>query len=165
MVDHEYPYLEKPAILEYPTETWAAQDMRKADVFLLAAGHASGDERRRFLQGAARFFEYSVRTLHEMPTRTLTRPLVLMLSNGYLYLSPDAAGNVDVARGGRGAGGAANRATFYAAKPRSNSVKSESVNRSDSAEAFCRTCSGEPDSGMEMTCPLRIVQARATAAG
>ena len=29
MVDHEYPYLEKPAILEYPTETWAAQDMRK----------------------------------------------------------------------------------------------------------------------------------------
>jgi hypothetical protein len=91
MVDHEYPYLEKPAILEYPTETWAAQDMRKSDVFLFAAGHACGDERQRFLHGATRFFEYSVRTLHQMPTRTLTRPLVLMLSNGYLHLSPDAS--------------------------------------------------------------------------
>ena len=29
MVDSEYPYLEKPEILEYPTETWAAQDMRR----------------------------------------------------------------------------------------------------------------------------------------
>ena len=91
MVDHEYPYLEKPAILEYPTETWAAQDMRKCDVFLFAAGHACGDDRRRFLEGAARFFEYSVSTLHELPTRTLARPLVLMLTNGYLHLSPDAS--------------------------------------------------------------------------
>jgi hypothetical protein len=91
MVDHEYPYLEKPAILEYPTETWAAQDMRKCDVFLFAAGHACGEDRRRFLDGASRFFEYSVSTLHELPTRTLARPLVLMLTNGYLHLSPDAA--------------------------------------------------------------------------
>jgi hypothetical protein len=60
-------------------------------VFLFAAGLASGDERERFRQAAARFFEYSVRTLLEMPTRTLARPLVLMLSNGYLHLSPDAS--------------------------------------------------------------------------
>ena len=29
MADHEYPYLDKPEILEFPTETWAAQDIRK----------------------------------------------------------------------------------------------------------------------------------------
>ena len=91
MVENEYPYLDKPEILEYPTETWAAQDMRKCDVMLFAAGHASGDERLQFLQTAARFHEYSVTTLLQMPSRTLARPLVLMLSNGYLFMSPDAA--------------------------------------------------------------------------
>ncbi len=91
MVEHEYPYLDKPQILEYPTETWAAQDMRKCDVMLFAAAHASGDERLQFLNTAARFHEYSVSTLQAMPSRALARPLVLMLSNGYLYLSSDAA--------------------------------------------------------------------------
>src|SRR5262249_19709435 len=49
MTEHEYPYLDKPEKLEYPTETWAAQDMRKSEVFKYAAKHASGDERDRFL--------------------------------------------------------------------------------------------------------------------
>jgi hypothetical protein len=31
MAEHEYPYLEKPEILEYPTETWGP-DIRKSDV-------------------------------------------------------------------------------------------------------------------------------------
>ncbi len=91
MIANEYPYLDKPRMLEYPTETWAAQDMRKCDVLLVAAGHVSGDERRMFLSTAARFFEYSVTTLLSMPARTLARPLVLMLTNGYQYLSPDAS--------------------------------------------------------------------------
>ena len=34
--DHERPYLDQPERLEYPTETWAAQDMRKSEVFKLA---------------------------------------------------------------------------------------------------------------------------------
>ncbi|MFA5911166.1 MAG: hypothetical protein WC815_20515 [Vicinamibacterales bacterium] len=91
MAEHEYPYLDRPEILEYPTETWAAQDMRKCDVFLFAAGHTSGRERDRFIERAGFFFDYSVSTLLRMPTHTLTRPLVLMLSNGYLHLSPHAA--------------------------------------------------------------------------
>ena len=33
MAVHEYPYLDKPEKLEFPTETWAAQDIRKSDVF------------------------------------------------------------------------------------------------------------------------------------
>ncbi len=36
MAEHEYPYLDRPEILEYPTETWPAQDMRKSEVFDLA---------------------------------------------------------------------------------------------------------------------------------
>lgn len=91
MVAHERPYLDEPGILEYPTETWPAQDMRKCEVMLYAAGHAPQEERSAFLQCAARFFDYSVTTLLDSPTRTLARPTVLMLSNGYLYLTKHAA--------------------------------------------------------------------------
>jgi hypothetical protein len=83
MAAHERPYLDKPDVLEFPTETWAAQDMRKADVFLWAAQHASGDERAGFLERAQFFFDYSVNTLTASPTGHFTRPVVLLLSNGW----------------------------------------------------------------------------------
>jgi hypothetical protein len=82
MAGHERPYLDHPEILEYPNETWAAQDMRKADVFCWAARYAPSDERARFLERADFFFDYAVSTLTTMPTRTLARPMVLLLSNG-----------------------------------------------------------------------------------
>jgi hypothetical protein len=85
MAGHEYPYLSKPEILEYPTETWAAQDIRKSDVFLFAAAHTQGDERARFLERADFFFDSSLNTLLESATRALTRPVVLLLSNGVMY--------------------------------------------------------------------------------
>ncbi len=83
MAEHEYPYLDKPEILEYPTETWAAQDMRKSEVFEAAARVAdSHEERARFLERSRFFFEASTTTLAGMPTRSLARPVVLLLSNG-----------------------------------------------------------------------------------
>ncbi len=94
MADHEYPYLDKPEILECPTETWAAQDMRKSEVFEAAAQVAdTAEERQRFLERSRFFFEYSTTTLAKMPTRSLARPVVLLLSNGlaraYSELNPD----------------------------------------------------------------------------
>jgi hypothetical protein len=85
MAEHEYPYLDKPEILEYPTETWPAQDMRKSEVFKIAARHASGAERDRFLERAEFFFRYVTSTLAGMKTRTLCRPVVLLLSNGFMH--------------------------------------------------------------------------------
>jgi hypothetical protein len=85
MADHEYPYLEKPEILEYPTETWAAQDMRKSEIFWYAWLHADEPERERFRERARFFFNYSLRTLENMPTRHLCRPVVLLLSHGYRH--------------------------------------------------------------------------------
>ncbi len=82
---HEYPYLEKPQLLEYPTETWAAQDVRKSEVFSYAAVHASlAQEQQVFRERAAFFFETSTATLLRMASRTLARPVVIMLSNGRL---------------------------------------------------------------------------------
>lgn len=85
MAEHEYPYLEKPQILEYPTETWAAQDMRKSEVFKYAAKHAEGPEREQFWDRAVFFFDYATRTLSTMPTRSLARPVALLLSYGWMH--------------------------------------------------------------------------------
>ncbi len=82
MADHERPYLERPDLLEFPTETWAAQDIRKSEIFDYAARHAPPDEAARFTERAQFFYRYSVDTLATMPTRTLARPVVLMLVHG-----------------------------------------------------------------------------------
>ena len=84
MADHERAYLEHPAGLEYPTETWAAQDIRKAAVFEFAARYADdATERARFLARATHFFEYSTKTLVQASTGRLVRPLVLLLAYGF----------------------------------------------------------------------------------
>jgi hypothetical protein len=85
MAEHEYPYLEKPEILEYPTETWAAQDVRKSEVFAFAARHANGAVRERFLGRSSFFFDTSLATLAASPTRSLARPVVLLLSYGHSH--------------------------------------------------------------------------------
>jgi hypothetical protein len=85
MAEHERPFLDHPEQLEFPTETWAAQDIRKSDVFLHAAQHADGEERERFLERGEFFFQYAVTKLASMPTHTFARPVVLLLSNGMLH--------------------------------------------------------------------------------
>lgn len=82
MAVHERPYLERRHLLEYPTETWVAQDFRKADAFFWAACHASGQERDTFLQQARRYFDYATTTLPTMQGYWYTRPLVLTLTQG-----------------------------------------------------------------------------------
>jgi hypothetical protein len=93
MADHEYPYLEKPEILEFPTETWAAQDIRKSDVFNFAACHSTDScQRGRFRERAKFFFDYSTRTLREMPTHSLARPIVVLLNSGFIESHIDLHG-------------------------------------------------------------------------
>ena len=84
MAENERPYLDHPEKLEYPNETWAAQDLRKAAVFALAARHMAGAERKRLLERASGFFRYAISTLDAHVTRTLTRPQVLLMTNGYM---------------------------------------------------------------------------------
>jgi hypothetical protein len=86
MAQHERPYLDHPEKLEYPTETWAAQDVRKSDVFSFAAQHAEPPERDRFIERARFFFDYSMTRLLDEKTRAFARPVVLLLSNGLMQL-------------------------------------------------------------------------------
>lgn len=85
MAANEYPFLEKPEILEYPTETWAAQDMRKSEVFKFAAVHAGNPQKReQYLERSGFFHDQSVNRLSSLPTRGFCRPVVLMLSYGWM---------------------------------------------------------------------------------
>ena len=95
MCEHEYPYLDRPEILEYPTETWSAQDVRKSDVFALAALCSAGEQRAAFLRHSRRFADDVLTRLPAMPTHKYTRPMVLLLTRGYvlpwLEHHPDAS--------------------------------------------------------------------------
>jgi hypothetical protein len=84
MCANERPYLDRPEQLEFPTETWAAQDLRKAAVFEFAARHTRDDAARAsFLARADGFVDYAVSTLLQAPTGRLTRPLILLLAYGF----------------------------------------------------------------------------------
>jgi hypothetical protein len=85
MSAHERPILDTPEKLEYPTETWAAPDIRKAAVFEFAARHTRDDgARAELLARADSFVDYAIATLLQAPTGRLTRPLVVLLAYGFM---------------------------------------------------------------------------------
>ncbi len=84
MSEHERPTLSEPDQLQYPTETWAAQDMRKWHVLEHASRYASDETSRSKMQKKADFFyNYVVQHLNQSPTKTLCRPVVLMHNFGW----------------------------------------------------------------------------------
>ncbi|HEX9080534.1 MAG TPA: hypothetical protein VF795_13145, partial [Desulfuromonadaceae bacterium] len=84
MLRHEYPYLDKPEILEYPNETWPAQDLRKSVIFYHAARFCGQGDREPFLEAARFFFAAARDELERHPTSSFTRPMALMLQNGWV---------------------------------------------------------------------------------
>jgi len=85
MAKHEYPYLDKPEVLEYPNETWVAQDLRKSVIYYQAAHYADTHEQTAlFLQKASFFYQYAANELTQHGTSRLTRPATLMLQNGWV---------------------------------------------------------------------------------
>jgi hypothetical protein len=85
MLDHEVPYKSVLHKVEIPTETWPAQDIRKATVFHWAAKHSSGPRREQFRRKASFFFNASVTDLLSFPTHRLTRPIVILLGHTYIH--------------------------------------------------------------------------------
>ncbi len=101
MAKHERPYLDRADLLEYPTETWPAQDIRKSEVFDAAARHADAQDRERFVERAEFFFNYCTSTLLSMPTRSLARPVVLLIAHGHRRAHARSQG-IDAAPAPRG---------------------------------------------------------------
>ena len=84
MLQHEYPYLEKPELIEYPNETWPAQDLRKSVILFHASCHAAADKQQAFLEKARFFFRAAQNELMRHPTRSFTRPIALILQNDWV---------------------------------------------------------------------------------
>jgi hypothetical protein len=84
MLKHERPILDTPEKLQYPTETWAAQDIRKWHVLAYAAKWAANDQEQQALMDRAEFFfHYCMETLDSFSTKSLCRPVVLLLNYGW----------------------------------------------------------------------------------
>lgn len=84
MARNERPILSEPQKLQYPTETWATQDIRKWQVLAYAAQWATTDQERDLLLDRSEFFyEYSINALDSFSTKSLCRPVVLLLNFGW----------------------------------------------------------------------------------
>jgi hypothetical protein len=101
MAVHEGPTLDRKERLHFPTETWAAQDIRKSDILYYASAYTSDPaERARFRERAAFFFDYATSYLATAPTRTYARPIIVLLSSGLLHAWFDRHPQLSVAKDG-----------------------------------------------------------------
>jgi YetA-like protein len=85
MVEHEVPYSQVMDKVEYPTETWVAQDLRKSNVLEWAALYSSGEEREQFFKRANFFYDNCFDDLKGYATKACMRPLVLLLHYGWMH--------------------------------------------------------------------------------
>jgi hypothetical protein len=82
MLANETPYFDRPEQLEYPTETWAAQELRKANVLRLAAVYASEPLRSDLTRRGDELAQRAWHDLDRFPSRTVARALALLMTEG-----------------------------------------------------------------------------------
>ena len=82
MLDNEQPYFDTPEKLEFPTETWAVQELRKANVLRLAAKFCNEPDRSRMLARGEELADRAWTDLSRFETRHGARSLVLGLTEG-----------------------------------------------------------------------------------
>ncbi len=82
MLENEYPYLEKPEILDYPNHTWTAQDFRKSYVLFAASSYEQDATRKQAMISRAReFHDYTVKVLSSSNESQCSRHLAIMMQN------------------------------------------------------------------------------------
>ena len=90
MEKNEVPYKDVLHKVELPTETWPAQDVRKAHVLNLAADFAPAVERAGLRARARFFFDRCLEDVLSFETAYLTRPQVILCVYGYVQGYYDA---------------------------------------------------------------------------
>jgi hypothetical protein len=83
MVENEVPYFDHPEKLEFQTETWAAQELRKANVLRLASTHADAPLCTRLLERADALVERGWADLLGFERPATTRALAILLAEGF----------------------------------------------------------------------------------
>jgi hypothetical protein len=97
MLEHELPYFDQLEKLEFPTETWAAQEFRKANVLRLAARHADEPLRSRLATRGDELGDRAWSDLMRFDTRATARAMALVMTDGLsdcaLRCDQDPVGN------------------------------------------------------------------------
>ncbi len=82
MLDHEVPYFDRREELEYPTEAWAGQELRKGNVLRTAARFAESPAREALARRGDELIARAWSDLFSFATRTSARALALALNEG-----------------------------------------------------------------------------------
>jgi hypothetical protein len=82
MLENEVPYFDHPEKLEYPTETWAAQELRKANILRLAAAHADEPLGTRLAQRGDELADRAWSDLFDFESRTAARAVAIVMVEG-----------------------------------------------------------------------------------
>lgn len=82
MAANEIPYFDQRSRMEFPTETWAAQDFRKANVLRLAAAYVDEPLRQQFLDRASFIANRAWKDLLSFDSRHVARAVAIILTEG-----------------------------------------------------------------------------------
>ncbi len=98
MLENEVSYFDRPEKLVYPTETWAAQELRKANVLRLAAQHADEPIRSRLILRGNELAKRAWSDLLRFKSRDVARAVAVMMLEGTrdAYLRSRPAGRMPV---------------------------------------------------------------------
>ncbi|MBD3673126.1 MAG: hypothetical protein HUJ26_06325 [Planctomycetaceae bacterium] len=82
MSQHERPYLDAADELEYPTETWPAQDLRKANVLRNSACYVAEPLHTQLMERGTEIAERAWSDLWSFETAACARPLAILMVEG-----------------------------------------------------------------------------------
>jgi hypothetical protein len=85
MLANESFYLDKPELLEFPNDTWCAQELRKVNLFCYMHYFSAPADEAPYLARAKVFYHYICERLTDSPEKEYTRLLVLMMQNDGVY--------------------------------------------------------------------------------
>lgn len=79
MAENELSYFDRADAMQYPTETWAAQDLRKANVLRLASAWVDHPCKSRLFDRGSGLAQRAWRDLRRFETRSCARPLSILM--------------------------------------------------------------------------------------
>lgn len=82
MAEFEIPYFDQQEQMQYPTETWAAQDLRKANVLRSAAQYVEDPMKSTLFEKGELIAERAWSDLERFNTKAFARPLAIMMVEG-----------------------------------------------------------------------------------
>jgi hypothetical protein len=82
MLEHEVPYFDRAEQLEYPTEAWAGQEFRKANVLRIASAHAEEPLRLDLFRRGGELADRAWADLMRFESRTSARAVALLMVEG-----------------------------------------------------------------------------------